>query len=107
MMMSPCWMPALAAGLAGRDLGHQDPRRPREPELLLQFGGHRLGAHAQIGVGGLAGLDDLVGDLGRHHRRDGEADVHGACRPRRQVGHVDADHLAARRWPGHHPSCPG
>ena len=91
----------LEAGLGRRAAGRRprrsgSPRSADRPNCSCRSRGHRLGAHTHVGVGRFAGVDDLVG-----HSVTVTA---GMAKPMltapvwlgRFVGHVDADHLAAR-----------
>jgi len=58
----------LAGWRVRAHLGDQRPGRPAEVELFLKISGDRLGGDAQVDVTRFAGLDYLVGNVGREQR---------------------------------------
>ena len=80
----------------GAAVGHADHQHPGlgvDPVLRGELRRERPGLDAEVGVLDVAVGQQLVGDVDRHHRGDGEPDRHGSPR-RRDVGDVDADDLA-------------
>ena len=81
----------VVCGTAGLDLLDQHARVYGAPEPSRGLPGQIGEVDAEVGVRGLAALDDLVRYGGRRGRRYGETDVLGARLARRQVGDVDTD----------------
>ena len=104
---SPCLRPALSAGLPVTTSPTRMPLVPASsPSCLARTGVSGSELDADPGPVHLAVLDELVGHLGGHVDRDGEADavVAAAAGDDRRI---DADDLAAHVDAADRPSCPG
>jgi hypothetical protein len=93
-MTSPGWRPALAAGVPSPHLHDQDPGGLVQAELGGNLAGNRGGLDAEVGMGGAAGAQQVADHVDRGGGGDREADRYRALLGR-DVGHTDADDLAA------------